>query len=123
MRAVHEPLSAVYQAFNARDIDAALAALHPQVDWPNGMEGGRLRGRDRVRAYWARQWSLIDPRVVPLRFEQDGAGRIMVDVHQIVRDLAGNTLSDRIVQHVYTIRDGLVEHMEIRDMNPPRQSP
>ena len=34
-----------YAAFNARDVDATLAAMHPDVDWPNGMEGGRVRDR------------------------------------------------------------------------------
>ena len=36
----------LYAAFNARDIDAALAGMHPEVDWPNGWEGGRVHGRD-----------------------------------------------------------------------------
>jgi hypothetical protein len=29
-----------YAAFNARDVEAAVAFMHPDVDWPNGMEGG-----------------------------------------------------------------------------------
>jgi len=33
-------LSSAYDAFNARDIAAALAIMHPDVDWPNGMEAG-----------------------------------------------------------------------------------
>jgi hypothetical protein len=33
-------LRAAYEAFNARDIEAALALVHPEVDWPNGIEGG-----------------------------------------------------------------------------------
>jgi hypothetical protein len=88
--------------------------LQPDVDWPNGMEGGRMRGHDAVRDYWRRQWGVIDPRVEPLRFEDDAAGRTVVDVHQMVRDLAGNLLADQIVQHMYSIRDGLSERMDIR---------
>lgn len=102
-----------YRAFNARDIDAVLAVMHPNVDWPNGMEGGRVRGHDAVRDYWTRQWGLIDPHVEPQDFATDDAGRFVVDVHQVVRDLAGNLLADRMVQHVYTIRDGLITGMEI----------
>jgi hypothetical protein len=37
----HELLAHTYAAFNGRDIDAVLAVMHPEVDWPNGMEGGR----------------------------------------------------------------------------------
>jgi len=32
----------VYAAFNARDVNAVLAALHPDLDWPNAFEGGRV---------------------------------------------------------------------------------
>ena len=42
-------------------------------------------------------------------------GRIVVDVHQVVRDLAGTILSDTMVKHVYVMREGLVERMDIRD--------
>jgi hypothetical protein len=108
-------LIAVYEAFNRREVDSILAVMHPQVDWPNGMEGGRVYGHEAVRAYWARQWGLLDPHVEPVRFEADGAGRIVVDVHQVVRDLTGTVLLDRMVQHVYLIRDGLIRHMEIRE--------
>jgi hypothetical protein len=103
-----------YEAFNARDIDAALAAMHVDVDWPNGMEGGYVHGHSGVRDYWTRQWGLIDPHVEPLRFETDEDGRIVVDVRQVVRDRTGNTIADERVQHVYLIEDGLVRTMEIR---------
>jgi hypothetical protein len=49
MPATRELLTALYDAFNARDLDAALAAMHPEVDWPNGWEGGRVFGRDDGR--------------------------------------------------------------------------
>ncbi len=107
-------LQAAYQAFNARDIEAVLALMHPQVDWANGMEGGSVFGREGVRSYWTRQWGLIDPHVEPTRFSRDETGRIVVDVHQIVRDLDGKVLSDQMVQHVYTLEDGLIRRMEIR---------
>jgi hypothetical protein len=107
-------LENAYDAFNARDIDAALAAMHVDVDWPNGMEGGSVYGHGGVRDYWTRQWDLIDPHVEPLRFEADEAGRMVVDVRQVVRDRNGNIMVDEIVQHVYVIQEGLVRSMEIR---------
>jgi len=39
----------------------------------------------------------------------------VVEVRQRVLDKDGSTLSDGQVRHVYSIRDGLVRHMEIRD--------
>jgi len=115
----HELLTTVYSAFNRRDVEAALALMHPNVDWPNGMEGGRVRGYDEVRAYWRRQWGIIDPRVEPVRIADDETGNTVVDVRQVVRDLCGTVLKDQIVQHVYCFRDGLIERMDIRNAVGP----
>lgn len=104
-----------YAAFNARDIDGALATMTPDVDWPNGMEGGRVHGYDSVRAYWTRQWAMINPHVEPVSFDEDDGGRVIVGVDQVVKDLSGKILLDRMVQHVYSLRDGLISGMEIRD--------
>jgi hypothetical protein len=108
-----ELIEGAYRDFNARRIDAVLARMHPNVDWPNGMEGGRVYGHDEVRAYWTRQWSLIDPHVAPLSIEPDETGRTVVEVHQVVRDLEGKVVVDQIVHHAYKIRDGLIERMDI----------
>jgi hypothetical protein len=107
-------LRRTYAAFNARDVDAVMAALHPEVDWPNVLEGTRLHGHAAVRDYWVRQFATIDPRVEPQGFSQEPDGWVAVDVRQVVRDRNGALLADSVVQHVYRIRDGLVDHMEVR---------
>jgi ketosteroid isomerase-like protein len=114
MQSKSELLTEVYAAFNQRDIDRVLALMRPDVDWPNGMEGGRVHGRDEVRAYWRRQWGILDPHVEPVRIADNEAGDTVVNVHQVVRDLSGKILKDQIVQHVYSFRDGLIERMEIQ---------
>ncbi len=113
--ALEQRLRRAYQAFNAHDIEAALALMHSDVDWQNAIEGGRLHGHDALRAYWADQFVTIDPRVEPLRFMPRNGGRIAVDVHQVVRALDGSPISDARVVHVYTLRDGLVERMDIEE--------
>ncbi len=120
MQSKHELLTLVYEKFNAREIDAVLARMDPHVDWPNGMEGGRVHGRDGLREYWLRQWSLLDPRVVPTRLTDDEKGRTVVDVHQVVRDLSGKILVDQMVQHIYTIQDGLIRRMDICEVEPSK---
>jgi ketosteroid isomerase-like protein len=107
-------LTRAYAAFNARDIDGVLAAMHPDVDWPNGWEGGRVRGHEQVRDYWTRQWAAIDPTVEPVGFWTDREGRTVVSVHRVVRDLHGRVVSDGMVGHVHRIEDGLIRSMEIR---------
>lgn len=109
-------LRTIYAAFNHRDIDAVLTAMHPEVDWPNGMEGGRVYGQEAVRQYWQRQWEQINPVVEPRSFHTDPTGAIVVEVHQVIRDLSGALLADRMVQHVYRIQDGLILSMEIKEV-------
>ena len=108
-------LQKAYAAFNSRDLDGALATMAPDVVWPNGMEGGVVHGHQGVRDYWTRQWGMIDPHVDPVGFDEDADGRIVVHVHQVVRELSGKLLMDRMVEHVYTIKDGLIQSMEIRE--------
>jgi len=104
-----------YAAFNDRDIEAVLAIMHPNVQWANGMEGGYVHGHEAVRDYWTRQWNLVDPHIEPQEFQLDENGGTVVTVHQIVRDLDGNLLVDQMVQHVYTIDNGLIQRMDIRE--------
>jgi nuclear transport factor 2 (NTF2) superfamily protein len=111
----HEDLlQSVYDAFNERDLDFMMLLLHPDVDWPNGMEGGRVRGHQAVREYWTRQWDVIDPIVKPQRFELLPDGRILVHVHQLVRDLDGKVILEQMVQHIYLLDGAQIVSMEIR---------
>ncbi|GEP41231.1 hypothetical protein BGE01nite_05220 [Brevifollis gellanilyticus] len=110
-----ELLRAAYAAFNSRDIDAALALMTQDVAWPRAFKGGFVRGPDEVRAYWTEQWSEIDPHVEPVAFRDEGFGRIVVTVHQVVRDLAGELLADVQVDHRFTIKDGLIHAMAVWD--------
>lgn len=110
-----ELLKRAYAAFNARDLNGALATMTPDVVWPNGMEGGVVYGHEGVRAYWTRQWGMINPHVDPVSFIQEESGRVAVSVHQVVRDLSGNVLLDRMVNHIYTLKNGLIQSMDIRE--------
>ena len=103
-----------YEAFNARDLEGALALMHPEVTWPNGWEGGWVEGRAGIRQYWQRQWAAIDPHVKPRAFRWEADGRVTVSVHQAVRDLTGKLLADQMVEHVYELQDGAIRRMEIR---------
>jgi hypothetical protein len=117
---MEERIRGFYAAFNAREIDAALAAMTADVDWPNGWEGGRIAGRDAVRDYWLRQWLEIDGRVEPVEITRGEDGRWTVLVHQIVRSPDGALLADEHVHHVYAFRDERVERMDIESVPQPR---
>ena len=108
-------LKEIYRGFNARDMEMVLACMHEDVMWANGMEGGHVHGRDGVRAYWSRQWKMIDPHVEPIGFSTGAEGQAIVEVHQVVHDLSGALLVDTMVGHIFTIENGLIRRFDIRD--------
>ncbi len=44
-------INQAYSAFNARDIDATLSVMHPEVQWSKALEGGYISGHDEIRKY------------------------------------------------------------------------
>ena len=108
-----ERLRTTYAAFNARDIDAALAHMAPDVEWPRAFKGGFVQGHEAIRAYWTEQWGEISPHVTPVALDREDADRVLVDVHLVVHDLAGAVLNDSRVGHRFTFEDGLIRKMEV----------
>jgi hypothetical protein len=108
-------IAEVYSAFNQRNIDGALALMTESVSWPKASEGGRVVGKEEIRAYWSRQWKEFDPHVAPIEVIDRGAGKIDVRVHQLVKSLGGDVLSDSEVWHSYTTADGLIERMDLEE--------
>lgn len=108
-------LEQAYSAFNKRDIDSALALMTEDVSWPKASEGGKVVGKEEIRAYWTRQWNEFDPYVEPVAITERDGGKILVRVHQLVRSLQGEVLSDSEVLHVFTINNGLIAAMDLGD--------
>jgi hypothetical protein len=104
-----------YSAFNKRDIDGALALMTQDVSWPKASEGGKVVGKEEIRAYWTRQWGEFDPHVEPLAITEEDGGKIRVRVHQLVESLEGDVLSDTEVLHVFTMKSGLIAAMDLGD--------
>jgi ketosteroid isomerase-like protein len=120
-----ELLRRLYERFNARDIDGVLTALADDVAWANGMDGGHVHGREAVREYWTRQWSMVSPHVDPVGFRRTADGAIIAEVRQSVRDLEGRPLEgqthglkDKTVGHVFRLRAGKVVRFDIEDAAP-----
>jgi hypothetical protein len=108
-------ISKAYAAFNQRDIDGALATMSEGVSWPKASEGGRVVGKEEIRSYWTRQWEEFDPHVEPIEIIDEAQGRVGVKVHQLVKSVKGDVLFDGAVWHVYTIANGLIQSMEIKE--------
>ncbi|MFZ0522752.1 MAG: nuclear transport factor 2 family protein [Candidatus Acidiferrales bacterium] len=112
-----------YSAFNARNIDGALALMTQDVSWPKASEGGKIVGKEEIRAYWTRQWGEFDPHVEPLAMSEEDGGKIRVRVRQLVKSLQGDVLSDSEVFHVFTVSGGLIAAMELGDEADPTAGP
>jgi hypothetical protein len=103
-----------YSAFNKRDIDGALALMTQDVNCPKASEGGgKVVGKEEIRAYWTRQWREFDPYVEPLSMTEEDGGKTRVRVHQLVKSLQGDVLSDSEVLHVFTVNSGLIAAMDL----------
>lgn len=116
-----ENLKRIYERFNARDIDGILPVLAEDVAWANGMDGGHVHGREAVREYWTRQWTMVSPQVEPVSFRTAADGAIVAEVRQSVRDLEGKPLQvqthglkDKTVGHVFRLHDGKVTRFDIQ---------
>jgi hypothetical protein len=108
-----------YSAFNKRDIDGALALMTQDVSWPKASEGGKVVGKEEIRAYWTRQWGEFDPHVEPLAMTEEDGGKTRVRVHQLVKSLKGDVLSDSEVLHVFSVNSGLIAAMDRRAAGMP----
>ncbi len=51
-----ELLLRAYATYNSQDIEALVALVSDDVNWPDD-DAGRLHGKDEVRAYWTEQWA------------------------------------------------------------------
>jgi hypothetical protein len=104
----------IYNCFNVRDMEAVFALLTDDVAWANGMEGTHVHGKDAIRDYWTHQWSVIDPHVEPLKIAKAADGSLVVEVHQVVKNLEGQTLIDETVKHAFRLDGGRVQRFDIQ---------
>jgi len=79
------------------------------------LQTGSVVGKEEIRAYWTRQWQQFDPHVEPIEVIAREGDKIDVKVHQLVKSLAGDILSDSEVWHIYTITNGLIDRMELKE--------
>jgi len=109
------------RAFNDCDVGGALNIMHTDVDWVDGMTGGRVHGHHALRDHWLTQWTAFKQQLIPLRFTHD-ADTVMVDVMQSTRTLDGTLLRDELVRHAYTFEGWRVQRMDILATGAPMGS-
>jgi ketosteroid isomerase-like protein len=106
-------LERAYRLFNDRQVDALLAMMTDDVDWPDMARAAVLHGKDQVRRYWESQFAVRDSQVLPTDFIQSG-DELVVVVDQRVVDREGKSVSaPRVVFHRYSFEKNLIRRMVV----------
>lgn len=97
-----------YEALDANDVDAVMALVHPDADFPNQLDGDRLKGAAAIRAYYERAFGMISAESTPLTFQAGPDNSLEVRVHHHVTSLDGGLWADEPVDYRFQFRDGLI---------------
>jgi len=107
-------LRGAYAAFNRGDMDAAVQALDPQIEWREPAAfpgGGTYRGREAVKQYLAQSragWA--EGSSEPVQFIAAGE-RMVVFVQARFRNKGSSEWHEVNLADVYTIREGKIVEM------------
>ena len=105
-----------YKALDAKDVDAVMALLHPDVDFPDQLnDDARLHGAKAVRAYYVRAFGLITAENTPTAFHPRPDGTMEVRIHHHVTSLEGALWHDGPVDYSISFRDGLIARLDRLD--------
>ncbi len=105
-------VDALWPALTARDIDAVVALLHPDVDWQDNLNGGRRVGRDAVRAYLSEVMATVVIVSTPIDIRPSGPDRYLARVNHVVRNKDGQLWGQEVVRHVLELREGLIVRVD-----------
>ena len=104
----------LYENFNNRKIESVVAHTTENVQWANGMEGGYVYGHNGLRDYWTRQFTMINPRVIPLNITAED-DVVKIKVHQLVHDLNGQVILNKNVYHYFHMDHNKIARFDIGD--------
>ena len=107
-----ELLLRAYSACNSQDIEALVALVSGDVNWPDD-DAGRLHGKDEVRAYWTEQWARTRTHDEPVAFSERNDGRTAVQISQVVRSPNGSAISKGQFLHLHRLEGDRIARMDI----------
>ena len=100
----------MYDAYNARQMDAALTGLHAKVDWDGGAEG-MLHGKEAVERHWRSQWQDADAKVYIRSSAWENSSLVL---QVTLKTGTPHGASEQQIQNVVTFKDGLVASLRIK---------
>jgi ketosteroid isomerase-like protein len=109
-----ELVRAVFEAFNRRDFDAALASGHDSISWGTlfSVETDVLRGKQEIRAAWKRQIEALDVHIDVLDLTPLDETRVLAVGKWRGRGSESGAAVDQTAVQVFTIEDGQLRSVE-----------
>jgi uncharacterized protein (TIGR02246 family) len=111
-------VSQLHEAIGRRDADAAALLFHPQACFRNYLDEGEVIGRDAVRVFYRKLFETLAPDTDLLSVRILADGRAHAELQVSVHDRAGRLWSDSRVTATYTIREGLIQSVELGPDRP-----
>ena len=105
---------AVFEAFNRRDFDAALAHGHDSISWRTlfSVETDVLTGKQQIRAAWERQIEALDVHIDVLELTALDETRVLALGKWSGRGSESGAPVERTAVQVFTFQDGRLRSVE-----------
>jgi ketosteroid isomerase-like protein len=106
-------IAQLFDAYNGRAFDRCVAMLTDDVEWPNEVESGVLKGREAVRTYFTDVTAPLRARYDLISLHTDAGGRVSTLSRQAIASAADGSLwSSTRVLHRFTLAGGHIARME-----------
>lgn len=114
MSTLQTVLEEAYDAFNRRDLARIRSLMHPDVVWPDTLDGvTEFVGVEAVMSQFARVFATIVPNIALIRVVDESADAITVESQYSVESPDGHIWTDSRATLTYHFRDGLLSGMTI----------
>ena len=126
-----ETLRRMYEAWNARDIEALMDGFHPDVEIEETQDlayaaallrvlgprfvilSGGYRGYDEVRRLWETIWEISEWFIVTPKEYLEDDDHVVVPLTLSARARGSGLEGEAPIAHLWTMRDGKVHRMEV----------
>ncbi|MBI1407072.1 MAG: DUF4440 domain-containing protein [Caulobacter sp.] len=101
-----------YEAFNRQDVEGMAALVHPQADFADLFDDGRVVGREALIVHWTRVLGLVrgELTLVSARAAKDGS--LVVSFRHQITNPEGRLWDNGEETLRYEFIDGLISRMD-----------
>lgn len=102
-----------YDRFNDADISGLIDLLDPDVELPDVLSGGTIRGTEAIRQYWEREFELVEPSILASEIVEVGDAVLVVVFQEIHERGSGQRLGQGVAAvHRVTFRGDRIAAIE-----------